>query len=143
MKHNSQKESPRPQSGEPSPDPNSESILTEDELKKLIPERFTTKYSLSIQLVEIEKNKPGNPILKMNVKVKGLPRYRQSIYKDVRRTFNEVVKFNRYLIVSNLEVFVPVIPSAITSYPTGGEDERKKLLSNGKNGWIELLAIPF
>ena len=79
----------------------------------------------------------------MNVKVKGLPRYRQSIYKDVRRTFNEVVKFNRYLIVSNLEVFVPVIPSAITSYPTGGEDERKKLLSNGKNGWIELLAIPF
>ena len=48
-----------PQSGEPSPDPNSESILTEDELRKLIPERFTTKYSLSIQLVEIEKNKPG------------------------------------------------------------------------------------
>lgn len=128
-----------PQSGEPSPDPNSESILTEDELRKLIPERFTTKYSLSIQLVEIEKNKPGNPILKMNVKVKGLPRYRQSIYKDVRRTFNEVVKFNRYLIVSNLEVFVPVIPNAITSYPTGGEDERKKLFVEWQE-WLDRIT---
>ena len=75
----------------------------------------------------------------MNVKVKGLPRYRQSIYKDVRRTFNEVVKFNRYLIVSNLEVFVPVIPSAITSYPTGGEDERKKLFVEWQD-WLNRIT---
>ena len=86
-----------------------------------------------------ETQLPGNPILKMNVKVKGLPRYRQSIYKDVRRTFNEVVKFNRYLIVSNLEVFVPVIPSAITSYPTGGEDERKKLFVEWQE-WLDRIT---
>lgn len=102
-------------------------LLSEDELKKLVPERFTNKYWLSIQLIEIEKNKPGNPILKMNVEVKGLPRFRQSIYKEVRRTYNEVVKFNKYLTISNLEVFVPVIPSSSTSFPTGGEDEKKQL----------------
>ncbi|RCK60602.1 Vacuolar protein sorting-associated protein 17 [Candida viswanathii] len=110
-------------------------LLTEEELKKLLPERFTKKYSLNIQLIGIEKNKPGNPILKMNVEVKGLPRFRQSIYKEVRRTYNEVVKFNKYLTISNLEVFVPVIPSSSTSFPAGGEDEKKQLL----NLWQEWL----
>lgn len=112
------------QENDDEPSPN---LLNEEELKKLLPERFTNKYSLSIQLIEIERNKPGNPILKMNVEVKGLPRFRQSVYKEVRRTYNEIVKFNKYLTISNLEVFVPVLPSPHTSFPTGGEDERKQL----------------
>ncbi|KAK6462133.1 hypothetical protein DFJ63DRAFT_143817 [Scheffersomyces coipomensis] len=102
--------------------------LTEAELKKLIPERFTNKYQLTIKLLGIEKNKIGNPILRFDATIKGLPRYRQNKYKDIRRTYNEVVKFNRYLTVSNLEVFIPVIPSATTSYPSGGEDETKQLI---------------
>lgn len=103
--------------------------LTEEELRKLIPERFTKKYLIEIKLTSIEKNKIGNPILKFDAAIKGLPRFRQDKYKDIRRTYSEVTKFNNYLTISNLEVFVPVIPQAITSYPTGGEDETKQLMS--------------
>ncbi|KAK6204904.1 vacuolar sorting protein [Scheffersomyces amazonensis] len=102
--------------------------LSEAELRKLVPERFTTKYQLSIKLLGIEKNKVGNPILRFDAFIKGLPRYRQNKYKDIRRTYNEVVKFNKYLTVSNLEVFIPVFPNATTSYPFGSEDEFKQLM---------------
>lgn len=102
--------------------------LVKDELAKLLPERFTDRYSMKIVLRGIEKNKAANPILRFDAEVSGLRKYRQKVYKDVRRTYNEVVKFNNYLIVSNLEVFVPVIPAAQTAYPTGGEDEQKQLM---------------
>lgn len=110
--------------------------LAKEELIKILPERFTNRYLIEIQLRSIEKNKPLNPILHFEALVKGLPKYRQRTYKDVRRTYNEVVKFNNYLIVSNLEVFVPVIPQPQTSYPTGGEDENKQLLSVWQE-WFE------
>ncbi|CAD1810248.1 unnamed protein product [Candida parapsilosis] len=103
-------------------------LISKTDLRKLIPERFAQKYSLRIKLVSIERNKPENPILRLSVQVQGLPKFRHKEYEDVRRTFNEVVKFNKYLAVSNLEVFVPVIPSSVTSYPTGGEDEKKQLM---------------
>lgn len=103
--------------------------LPEKELRKLLPERFTNKYLINIKLTAIEKNKAGNPILRFDATVKGLPKFRNEKYKDIRRTYNEIVKFNRYLTVSNLEVFVPVIPLAITSYPANGEDETKQLVS--------------
>lgn len=102
--------------------------LVREELNKLLPERFTDRYSMRIVLRAVEKNKPSNPILRFDVEVKGLTKYRQKTYKDIRRTYNEVVKFNNYLIVSNLEVFVPVIPLPQTSYPTGGEDENKQIM---------------
>lgn len=101
--------------------------LTKKELQKLLPERFFQKYLIKISLMEIEKNKPGNPILRFNAEVRGLPKFRQSVYKDIRRTYMEVLKFNQYLTVSNVEVFVPVVPIPQTSYPTGGEDELKQL----------------
>lgn len=107
--------------------------LVEEDLKKLLPERFTNKYLMRIHLREIEENKPNNPILRFDASVRGLPKFREKIYKDIRRTYNEVHRFNEYLILSNLEVFVPVIPSPITSYPAGGEDERKQQLYN----WLE------
>ncbi|RLV92698.1 Vacuolar protein sorting-associated protein 17 [Spathaspora sp. JA1] len=126
---------PAPTEREPEPDSAeqgntlaSAGQLTEAQLQKLIPERFTNKYQLHIRLTSIERNKPGNPILKMDAEIKGLPRFRQVKYKDIRRTFNEVVKFNKYLTIANLEVFVPVIPNANTSYPTNGEDEIKQLM---------------
>lgn len=103
-------------------------LISKTDLRKLIPERFTNKYSLHIKLVSIERNKLENPILRLSVRVHGLPKFRQKEYDDVRRTFSEIVKFNKYLAISNLEVFVPVIPSSVTSYPTGGEDERKQLM---------------
>lgn len=101
--------------------------LTKKELMKLLPERFFKKYLIKIKLESIEKNRPTNPILRFHAEVTGLPKFRQSSYKDIRRTYNEIVKFNQYLIVSNVEVFVPVIPQPQTSYPTGGEDETKQL----------------
>ena len=103
--------------------------LSEEEMRKLLPERFTDKYKIKIKLTAIEKNKAGNPILRFDATVKGLPKFRSETYKDIRRTYNEIVKFNKYLTVSNLEVFVPVIPLAITSYPANGEDELKQLHS--------------
>lgn len=107
--------------------------LVEEELKKLLPERFSKRYLMRIHLREIEENKPNNPILRFDALVRGLPKFKEKIYKDIRRTYNEVRKFNDYLIVSNLECFVPVIPSPVTSYPAGGEDEKKQLLFN----WLE------
>lgn len=105
-----------------------EGQLTKEELAKVLPERFSNKYLLSIKLVNIEKNKPGNPILSFSATVKNLPRYRLAEYKQIRRTYHEVVKFNKYLTVSNLECFVPQIPTVHTSYPSGGEDEYKQLM---------------
>lgn len=102
--------------------------LTKKELMKLLPERFIKKYLIKITLESIEKNRPTNPILRFHAEVAGLPKFRQSSYRDIRRTYNEIVKFNQYLTVSNVEVFVPVIPPLQTSYPTGGEDENKQLL---------------
>lgn len=116
--------------------------LDKDELRKLLPERFTNKYSIKFDLKEIERNKPENPIIRMNVHVEGLPKFRQSEYKDLRRTYNEIVKFNKYLSISNLEVFVPVIPSSKTSYPLGGEDEKKQLLKNWQEWFDRITSNP-
>ncbi|WPK25005.1 hypothetical protein PUMCH_002304 [Australozyma saopauloensis] len=114
-------------------------LLTKKELLKLLPERFQKKYLLKITLESIEKNRPTNPIIRFSAEVQGLPRYRQSTYKDIRRTYSEVVKFNQYLTISNLEVFVPVIPLPQTSYPTGGEDETKHLLYLWQE-WFDRIA---
>ncbi|ODV77588.1 putative vacuolar protein sorting-associated protein [Suhomyces tanzawaensis NRRL Y-17324] len=115
---------------------------TNKELRRLLPERFTTKSSLQIKLTAIEKNRPGNPILRFDAVVKGLPKFRQSTYKDIRRTYNEVVKFNKYLIISNLEAFVPVIPNASTSYPSGGEDENKQLMNVWREWFARIVTNP-
>lgn len=106
-----------------------EGKLTENELKKLLPERFVNNYLIRINLTSIERNKAGNPILKFDATVAGLSKYRQQKYKDIRRTYNETVKFNKYLAISNLEVFVPVIPSSTTSFVAGGEDENRHLFT--------------
>ncbi|KAM9906129.1 hypothetical protein OXX79_001746 [Metschnikowia pulcherrima] len=102
--------------------------LVREELMRLLPERFNKKYQMKLTLREIETNKPENPILRFDAAVKGLQGYRQKEYTNIRRTYNEVSKFNKYLSVSNLEVFVPVLPSAHTSYPADGEDEHKQLM---------------
>ncbi|KAI3404693.2 VPS17 [Candida oxycetoniae] len=116
--------------------------LSQDELKKLIPERFTNKYGLQFQLVDIERNKPENPILRLEVQVRGLPKFRQQTYKELRRTYNEIVKFNKYLSISNLETFVPVIPSSKTSYPSGGEDEKKQLMKVWQEWFDRITSNP-
>ncbi|CUM53276.1 unnamed protein product [Debaryomyces tyrocola] len=116
--------------------------LSEEEMRKLLPERFTDKYQIKIKLTAIEKNKAGNPILRFDATVKGLPKFRSEKYKDIRRTYNEIVKFNKYLTVSNLEVFVPVIPLAITSYPANGEDETKQLHSVWQEWFNRITSNP-
>ena len=116
--------------------------LSEEEMRKLLPERFTDKYQINIKLTAIEKNKAGNPILRFDATVKGLPKFRSETYKDIRRTYNEIVKFNKYLTVSNLEVFVPVIPLAITSYPANGEDEAKQLHSIWQEWFNRITSNP-
>ncbi|CCE78420.1 Piso0_001043 [Millerozyma farinosa CBS 7064] len=113
-----------------------------EELKKLLPERFTKKYKIKLTLQEIEKNKESNPILRFSASVSGLPKFRQSEYKDVRRTYNEVTKFNKYLIISNLEVFVPTIPSSVTSYPHGGEEEHRQLMEVWQEWFDRITANP-
>ncbi|CAH6722742.1 vacuolar protein sorting-associated protein 17 [[Candida] jaroonii] len=113
--------------------------LTQEELRRLLPERFSHKFSMKITITSIEKNKPENPIIKFDASIENLPRFRQIRYKDIRRTYQEVVKFNKYLSVSNLECFVPPIPSSVTSYPNGGEDESKKLMINWQE-WFDRIC---
>lgn len=109
-------------------DVNLSSEISEQELRKLLPERFSDRRRISIHLVAIEKNKTGNPILRFEASVRGIAKFKQSKYKDIRRSFNEIVRFNKYLSVLNLEVFVPVIPPAQTSFPRGGDEETKHLM---------------
>lgn len=112
-------------------------------LRKILPERFSgRKYRITITLKDIEKNKNGNPILKFDATVKNLPRFRQSEYKDIRRTYNEVVKFSKYLVVSNLEVFVPVLPPCITAYPSGGDSETKQLFRRWQTWFNKITDNP-
>lgn len=122
-----------PQQAKPQPSP------SDLDLRKLLPERYSNKYLITIKLIAIEKNKPGNPILKFNATVENLPRFRQSTYKEIRRTFQETTKFNKYLLISNLECFVPPIPNCETSYPTGGEDETKQCLINWQE-WFDRIT---
>lgn len=102
--------------------------LVKEELVRLLPERFSNRYLIQLTLRAIEENKPENPILRFDAAVSGLSKFRQKEYKDIRRTYSEVSKFNKYLLVANLEVFVPVIPLPVTAYVPGGEDERKQLM---------------
>lgn len=116
--------------------------LVEQELIRLLPERFTSTYLIKIVLKGIESNKPANPILRFDVEVSGLPKFRQGTYTGVRRTHSEILKFNEYLTVSNLEVFVPVLPPATTSYPSGGEDETKQLTHVWQEWFDRICANP-
>lgn len=125
-------DAPKPVSGE----------LVRSELMKLLPERFVRKYSIKITLRGIEKNKPHNPILRFDAAVQGLPPFRQLAYANVRRTYNEVVRFNQFLTISNVECFVPVIPPAATSYPPGGEDEQRQLLAVWQEWFDRVTANP-
>lgn len=113
--------------------------LPERVLKQIIPERLA-KHQLKFKLTAIEKNRPGNPILKFNAYVAGLPKFRQKLYKDVRRTYAEMVKFNKYLTGANLECFVPVIPPAHTAYT--GEEGHHYLMEVWQEWFDRILANP-
>lgn len=123
--HAEEADTPQEPAGET---PQDDGQLLKEELVRLLPERFSGKHSLKLVLRAVEKNKPGNPVLRFDATVHGLPKYRQAAYKDIRRTYAEVVKFNNYLVILNLEVFVPVIALPQTSYPAGGDDENKQLM---------------
>lgn len=114
---------PAPQA-EPQAPTGAPDLVAEPMLRKLVPERFA-KYLLKFKITAVERNKPGNPIVKFSVAVQGLPKFRLKVYKDVRRTYSEVVKFNKYLTVLNLELFVPVFPLALTLARM--EDEPRQL----------------
>lgn len=113
--------------------------ISEEEMRRLLPERFTKKYSMNIKLQGIEKYKPNNPILRFDATVNGLPKFRQSNYSDIRRTYNETQKFRKYLAISNLEVLVPVLPLVATSFPAG-MDEEKKILMYEWQVWFDRIT---
>ena len=116
--------------------------ISEEEMRRLLPERFTKKYSMNISLRGIEKYKPNNPILRFDATVNGIPKFRQSKYSDIRRTYHETQKFSRYLAVSNLEVFVPVLPLVVTSFPAGMDEEMKKLMYQWQEWFDRITGNP-
>lgn len=116
--------------------------LSDEELRKLIPERYTSRYSIVVNLRAVEKNKAANPILRFDATVTGLARYRQHEYKDIRRTYHEAVKFNKYLSMANLEVFVPTLPSSVTSYPPGGDEETHQLMEDWQEWFDRVTGNP-
>lgn len=131
-----------PGPGGPGPGGPAAGSLSQSDLRQLIPERFAKSYLMQIKLRSIEPNKAANPILNFDVSVTGLARFRQHHYAAVRRTFNEVLKFNRYLAVSNLEVCVPVVPLAVTSYPPGGAEETRALMVEWQEWFDRVCANP-
>lgn len=92
---------------------------TEMDLKKYLPERHHQgKFKLLIRIQEIESNgdQLKNPIFKFNAKITKLGGFRKETYKNVRRTYKELDSFYKYLMINNIEVFVPAIPTITTLY---------------------------
>ncbi|TID25531.1 hypothetical protein CANINC_002921 [Pichia inconspicua] len=92
---------------------------TEMDLKKYLPERYHQgKFRLIIRIQEIESNgdQVKNPIFKFNAKIHKLGGFKKETYRNVRRTYKELESFYKYLMINNVEVFVPAIPTITTLY---------------------------
>lgn len=109
------------------------SYPTDQDLKRYIPERLMVgKIAILLKVDDIEKNGNGsnsfkNPIIKFNGVVRGIPGYRKTSYKNVRRTYKELEAFNTFLKLNNLEVFVPSLPLIPTLYNYGSQEFKNSL----------------
>lgn len=116
---------------------------TEMDLKKYLPERFQRdKFKLIIRIQEIENNgnQPKNPIFKFNSKVTKLTGFRKETYKNVRRTYKEIEAFYKYLMLNNIEVFVPAIPTITTLY-TSMSPEYIASVTSGFQDWFNRICL--
>ncbi|ODQ81801.1 hypothetical protein BABINDRAFT_58495 [Babjeviella inositovora NRRL Y-12698] len=116
-------------------------IVSDEELHRLLPERFHAQKSqakITVKISTIDFSKRENPIVTLDFTLEHLPGYRKAAYKDVRRSYAALGKFQKYLEIANLEVFVPSVPPAVTSYPTG-EQEQTKVRRDLQN-WLDYVT---
>lgn len=121
---------------------------SKNDIQKYVPERVNPeKHKIRIKVREIEKNGNSssafkNPIVKLDVTTSKIPLFRKSEYKDVRRTYKEIENFHRFLMLNNLEVFVPSVPAIPTLYNSGSADFKKSLVDTLQSWFDRVTANP-
>lgn len=89
----------------------------------LLPERRSKKnYKISIKVAGIERVAKKDPIVKFDAYT-NLPNFRGTVFKDIRRSYNELEKFFSYLNGANPECFIPGLPAPLTSFGAGSEED--------------------
>lgn len=129
-------------SGEPQPEPertaspqpsqvdqNPQKTLNSDSSKLIKKPRITVVVS------KAEVNKAQDPVFTFDVSTT-LPRFRQTTFRGVRRSYSEIRKFANYLASANPECFVPVLPPPATSFPTSSPENISQLRM-GIQKWFE------
>ncbi|RHZ79311.1 hypothetical protein Glove_149g43 [Diversispora epigaea] len=80
-------------------------------------------YYLKITITALDKSR-RDPLFKFKV-LSNLPRFRNSSYHQVERSYVEFERLYNSLTYSNPECIVPALPFATTSYQTIEDEERK------------------
>jgi hypothetical protein len=94
-------------------------------------------YYLRISITTLDKNR-RDPVFKFKA-ITNLPRYRNSSYSLVERSYTEFERLYNALAYSNPECIVPALPFSSTSYQVAEEDERK--VKHSMKQWIDRVAM--
>ncbi|KAI5812259.1 hypothetical protein BZA77DRAFT_339955 [Pyronema omphalodes] len=84
------------------------------------------QYHLTAKITGLERTGRKDPILKFDVHT-NLPKFRTTVFRDVRRTHPEFLKLAQHLLSSNPECIVPSVPPPSTSAGVGTEEDETRV----------------
>lgn len=96
------------------------------------------KYKLVTKVTSLERHGKKDPIIRFDAYTT-LPRFRTTTFRDIRRTYNEFVKFFDHMNGNNPECFVPSLPMAVSSAGAGTEEDEVKLKSRMQK-WLDRVS---
>ncbi|CAI2167771.1 16_t:CDS:2 [Funneliformis geosporum] len=97
-------------------------------------------YYLRISITALDKNR-RDPAFKFKA-ITNLPRYKNSSYPSIERSYVEFERLYNALAYSNPECIVPALPFSSSSYQANEEDERK--VKHSLQQWVNRVAMnPF
>lgn len=104
------------------------------------PESKKRRKRLIISVTAIEQTK-SEPIVWLDVTT-SLARFRNTSYRDVRRTHHELQRFANHLASANPECFVPALPPSTNSYPAGSAESSEQLRQNLQKWFDRITRSP-
>jgi hypothetical protein len=96
------------------------------------------KYKLITKVTALERHGKKDPIIRFDAYTT-LPRFRTTTFRDVRRTYNEFVKFFDHLNGNNPECFVPSLPPSVSSAGAGTEEDEVKVKTRMQK-WLDRVS---
>ncbi|RIA96930.1 Vps5 C terminal like-domain-containing protein [Glomus cerebriforme] len=94
-------------------------------------------YYLRVSITTLDKNR-RDPVFKFKA-ITNLPRYRNSSYPLVERSYIEFERLYNALTYSNPECIVPALPFSSSSYQATEDDERR--VKHSMQQWVNRVAI--